>query len=299
MAANPFHKVVKNHRDLVTPPKETTQGFIVQATEKMKRAGLIVKEALEIERKLDRARSVDEILKNPSLTGVVLSCAGLSTKAQGHLNKRQLKDIARAALNEVASAQGELGRQVLFRYLLTAGDSLGGAMRNWTGSSAQAQVTKLLEDRLTKAGVPHTVASSDTGKTQSIQWEKRLLAFDRTPKFIGKNIDVILLVSQTNKTPTKDLVNTAANFLAIGELKGGIDPAGADEHWKTASKALQRVREAFSGKTCPKLFFAGAAIEIAMAKEIFEEVKNGTLDFAANLTSEKQASALADWLISL
>ncbi|MEW5796286.1 MAG: AvaI/BsoBI family type II restriction endonuclease [Candidatus Zixiibacteriota bacterium] len=299
MGASHFNRVVKDPNDLVTAPRETTRGFIIQATEKMTRAGLVVKEALEIERKLNRAATAEEILRDPSLTSVVLSCAGLSTKAQGHLNKRQLKDIARAAIDEIASTKGELGRQILFRFLLTAGDSLGGAMRNWTGSSAQAQVTQLLKDRLTKAGVRPVVESSDTGKTQSIQWEKRLIAFDRTPKFIGKNIDVILLMSQSDETPTKILVNTAANFLAIGEIKGGIDPAGADEHWKTASKALQRVREAFAGKTCPKLFFAGVAIEIAMAKEIFEEVKNGTLDFAANLTSEKQASALADWLISL
>ena len=172
-------------------------------------------------------------------------------------------------------------------------------MRNWTGSSAQGQVTKLLQERLTKARIPHTVATSNTGKTQSIQWEKRLLAFDKTPKFVGKNIDVILLVSQSDNEPSKELVNTASNFIAVGELKGGIDPAGADEHWKTASKALQRVRESFAREHCPKLFFAAVAIETAMAQEIYKEIKNGTLDFAANLTSVKQASALADWLIAL
>jgi hypothetical protein len=31
----------------------------------------------------------------------------------------------------------------------------------------------------------------------------------------------------------------------LGELKGGIDPAGADEHWKTARTALQRIDDAF------------------------------------------------------
>lgn len=299
MADRLFHKVVKSSDDLVTDPKKTTRGFMLQATEKMRRATTIVEEALKVERKLERVRSIDEVLRDSSLTSVVLSCAGLSAKAQGHLSDRQLRDIARAALEDIAAAGGELGRQVLFRYLLTVGDSLGGSMRNWTGSSAQGQVTKLLQDRLTKAGVSHAVAASNTGKTQSIQWEKRLLAFDKTPKFIGKNVDVILLVSQSNNAPVKELVHSAINFIAVGELKGGIDPAGADEHWKTATKALQRVREAFAGKHCPKLFFAGAAIESAMALEIYEEVKNGTLDFAANLTSEKQVSALADWLISL
>ena len=31
----------------------------------------------------------------------------------------------------------------------------------------------------------------------------------------------------------------------FGELKGGIDPAGADEHWKTGNSALVRIRKAF------------------------------------------------------
>jgi len=32
----------------------------------------------------------------------------------------------------------------------------------------------------------------------------------------------------------------------LGELKGGIDPAGADEHWKTGNTALNRIRESFA-----------------------------------------------------
>ncbi len=30
----------------------------------------------------------------------------------------------------------------------------------------------------------------------------------------------------------------AEKTLMLGELKGGIDPAGADEHWKTANTVL-------------------------------------------------------------
>ena len=97
MADRLFHKVVRNSDDLVTDPRKTTQGFIVQATEKMRRATSIVEDALGVQRKLERVRSIDEVLRDASLTSVVLSCAGLSTKAQGHLSKRQLKDIARAA----------------------------------------------------------------------------------------------------------------------------------------------------------------------------------------------------------
>lgn len=58
-------------------------------------------------------------------------------------------------------------------------------------------------------------------------------------------------------------------FIAFGELKGGIDPAGADEHWKTAQTALTRIRTAFANwDLSPDLFFIGAVIADSMAQEI-------------------------------
>jgi type II restriction enzyme len=89
-------------------------------------------------------------------------------------------------------------------------------------------------------------------------------------------------------------------YIALGELKGGIDPAGADEHWKTASTALERIRSAFSSrKLKPKTFFIGAAIEKAMAAEIFEQLSSGILDNAANLTDEDQLVSVSNWLINI
>lgn len=85
---------------------------------------------------------------------------------------------------------------------------------------------------------------------------------------------------------------------ASGELKGGIDPAGADEHWKTARSALDRVREVFGGNP-PALFFVGAAIEWAMAREIFADLQTGRILYAANLTVPEQVADLASWLVSL
>lgn len=89
-------------------------------------------------------------------------------------------------------------------------------------------------------------------------------------------------------------------YLALGELKGGIDPAGADEHWKTANSALGRIRKAFSDQNChPKTFFIGAAIEKAMAQEIYQQLNNHTLSNGANLTNDDQVVALSDWLIKM
>ena len=96
----------------------------------------------------------------------------------------------------------------------------------------------------------------------------------------------------------QEFLEEKALYLACGELKGGIDPAGADEHWKTAGSGLERIRRRF-GRRCPKLFFAASAIESAMAKEIFAQLKTGKLTHAANVTVEKQLEDLTQWLVSL
>ncbi len=90
------------------------------------------------------------------------------------------------------------------------------------------------------------------------------------------------------------------NYIALGELKGGIDPAGADEHWKTANSALNRIRKSFSEKKLnPKTFFIGAAIENSMAYEIFKQLQNGTMNNAANLTNDDQLTEICNWIIHL
>ena len=45
--------------------------------------------------------------------------------------------------------------------------------------------------------------------------------------------------------------------------------------------------------------FVGAAIEAAMAQEIFDQLKNGTMTNAANLTDKNQLVEYCNWLISL
>jgi type II restriction enzyme len=83
-------------------------------------------------------------------------------------------------------------------------------------------------------------------------------------------------------------------------LKGGVDPAGVDEHWKTANSALNRIRTSFEKvNISPNTFYIGAAIETSMAFEIFYLMQSGSLCNAANLTSERQLTTICDWMINL
>ncbi|MDD5188659.1 MAG: AvaI/BsoBI family type II restriction endonuclease [Methanoregula sp.] len=89
-------------------------------------------------------------------------------------------------------------------------------------------------------------------------------------------------------------------YVALGELNGGIDPAGGDEHWKTAGSAFTRIRRSFSlsGHT-PASFFIGAAIQHRMAEELWMELEAGTLSNAANFTNRAHLASLCGWLCAL
>jgi type II restriction enzyme len=184
--------------------------------------------------------------------------------------------------------------------VLTKGDSLGGAMRNIVGSAAAVIFTESLLAALEAAGILPQVDRSPANneKLVAVSWPTRLILVDRKPKIIGKNVDVILLDSTGHADSVRSLLARPERYLACGELKGGIDPAGADEHWKTASGALERIRTALAGMNV-RLFFVGAAIEDSMAGEIFSQLQSEKLTYAANLLSEQQLSDLTSWLISI
>jgi len=113
---------------------------------------------------------------------------------------------------------------------------------------------------------------------------------------VTKSVDVCVLNCKPEQLA--EAIPNPVRYLALGELKGGIDPAGADEHWKTARSALTRIRATFSAQDlAPKTFFIGAAIVAGMAKEIWSQLESGVLTNAANLTNANQLAALCRWLV--
>ena len=84
----------------------------------------------------------------------------------------------------------------------------------------------------------------------------------------------------------------------FGELKGGIDPAGADEHWKTGNTALTRIRTAFASYDILTSFIA-AAIEREMSEEIWSQLCDNILNNAANITVDEQLTNYCKWIIEL
>ena len=131
------------------------------------------------------------------------------------------------------------------------------------------------------------------------QRQSRTLIYNLTVPLARNNVDICLF-NHDPKTLEATEYKSDKSYMALGELKGGIDPAGADEHWKTARSALERLRKAFAKvKHTPHTFFVGAAIEKKMADEIWGELKSGLLSNAANLNESSQVASLSRWLCAL
>jgi len=300
-------KYVKSSKDLVTSIDITQSGFLQQALRKTKEASPYVDHAKRFLNKLQVARAPKELLGFPEIRDDLITAAGFSDKATNYFSPSELEEALLRVLQEIEQRTGSDWRtEIIYRFLLTRGDTLGGVMRNIMGAEAKTKFAEAILTALRDKGIIPTITSSrrDTEKVQQVSWPWRVLLFDKKPKIIGKNVDAILLRRTSELTNVDSdlsitaLLNNKENYLACGEVKGGIDPAGADEHWKTAYGALDRIREKFKGKP-PKLFFVGAAIENSMAEEIFSQLQSGLLSHAANLHVPQQLSDLAFWLISL
>jgi hypothetical protein len=319
MAKKPYLNHLKTYEDLITSYEATRAGFVALALEKNRRATPFVEQARALKTIALTAKNPFALLKIGDIQAALLTAAGISDKAAAHLQDQDKQDAIQGLIQNFLEPAGEnFDEELVYRYLLTRGDTLGGSMRNAGGAIAQRKLSRALISTLKISGSSYqwlhslnnqwSKAAEDDADIElylrGLSWQKdnlcRTLIFNLTVPAVRNNIDLCLVncsAAQLDKKQAKEIYQNPHNYLAFGELKGGIDPAGADEHWKTARTALIRIHSAFAKiKLKPELFFVGAAIERKMATEIWTMLKDGSLSNAANLTNEIQLNSLARWL---
>ncbi len=314
----PYRHHLKSSKDLITTYEAIRAGFVALAIEKNRRATPFVAEARALKSAASTAKTPLDLLKMKSIRAGMLTAAGVSEKAANHLQESDKNQAIGGLVKKYLNPAGEnFVEELVFRFLLTRGDTLGGSMRNAGGFMAQCKLTRSLIAHLNLGGIRYLWLPSDTKtwvekpdddtdielKLRGLAWQNnqkpRTLLYNLTAPLFGNNVDLCLF-DCVPKEMSKSILAEAGKYVALGELKGGIDPAGADEHWKTARTALVRIRDAFHYKGCkPYSFFIGAAIEEKMSREIWTMLENGDLENAANLTNDEHVAALSRWLSSL
>lgn len=318
----PFNNHLKSYESLITPYEETRAGFISLALEKNRKATPFVEEAKVLKVFASKAKTPKELLQINEIQKSLLTAAGISDKAKNHLQESDKKEAIKGLIKNFLEPSGKsFVDELVYRFLLTRGDALGGSMRNLAGALGEWRFTRIFISTCSVSGIDFEYLDSKSKtwmssnseseiekRVKSLHWisdrNDRTLIYNLTVPTVKKNVDLCLFDCSPDEMifgKNKDSAHhKPEKYLALGELKGGIDPAGADEHWKTANSALNRIRTAFFNKNChPKTFFIGAAIENAMAKEIYQQLNNRILSNGANLTNEAQVVSLCDWLIKL
>ncbi len=312
--------LIKSADDLVTSREETRAGFIAMALEKNYIAVPYIEEAKALKALASQVKKPKDFLTVKDLRVGLLTASGLSDKSLNYLTEDDRILAIKGLIEKFLEPAGEnFIDELVYRYLLTKGDALGGKARNLAGSLGERKFLRSLISVFNIAGIKYKWKDNDTNtwldnptddtdiekRIKAIYWKRetdRLLILNINVPLVNKNVDLSILQAQPDdwKIGKKSIIYQPEKYVALGELKGGIDPAGADEHWKTANSALNRIRTSFDKeKLKPQTFFIGAAIENAMAIEIFKQLQTGTMSNAANLTYDSQLTKICDWIINL
>ncbi|MEI2691132.1 MAG: AvaI/BsoBI family type II restriction endonuclease [Anaerolineae bacterium] len=335
----PYERHLLNSQSLVTTREAKRAGFVEAVIEKSRLADRFVKDARTLKFQAEQANKPEDMLDMPDIQADLLTAAGVSDKATVYFDAADRYDILAEYIENVLKPMGDkFVEELVYRFLLTRGDTLGGKIRNLVGVWAQRKLSSYIASNLTIAGRYFQWFDKEDEKwkpstsldnfdlVRAFTWNTgylpRVLAYNLQVPLIkteeerlgdeeggqagkgGKNVNICLLHSTPEQYRSKaqrpKVIRDAEFYVALGELKGGIDPAGADEHWKTANAHLGRIRRSFAAlPSMPQLFFVGNAIEASMAGEIWNQLESGELANAANLTDDRQAVSLVSWLCSL
>ena len=321
-----FNNCITSYDDLVTSRAQTRAGFIEAALEKNRKSKPYIEEAKTLKQLASSAPNASALLSIFAIRNGLLTASGLSDKSLKYFTEEDKTEAIKTLIEKFLEPSGkDFIDELVYRFLLIRGDSLGGSMRNFVGEVAEMKLVRKLLSVLSMYGAKCRVLSKKNKKNKknnlwqdmdyeqdyeladsiaAISWElngnQRVIFFNAKITLVGNNIDVCVFNGNEIDYNGGAIVSNDAKALMFGELKGGIDPAGADEHWKTGNTALGRIRSAFEAKNHPiYTSFVGAAIEKKMATEIWAQLVAGTLSNAANMTDDKQLTNYCEWIVKL
>ncbi len=166
MSVPSYRTHLKSAASLVTPYEQVRAGFIVLALEKNRKATPYIEEAKALKTLASQVQNPAQLLKLTKIRPAILTAAGVSEKAAGHLTENDKTNaIQRLIENFLEPAGQDFIDELVYRFLLTRGDSLGGKMRNIAGLLAERKLSRTLIATLSVAGRHFSWLDS-----QSRQW---------------------------------------------------------------------------------------------------------------------------------
>ncbi len=302
---------------LVTTEADTLAFHAALRVERNRRREPFLAQARALKSAASRAKSPFELLRMSDIRTALTTAAGVADSGAKLLDDFAKHKAVRQFVRQIADQKLNFVDELASRFLVVCDAWLDREMRDAPNQLAQRRLTRSILAHLRNSGLSYRWRSSANGEwsemsddeaaieldLNGLSWtvdgKPRSLVYNLTVPVVRNNVDLCLFDCGADDL-TKEMRTNPAVYLALGELKGGIDPAGADEHWKTADSALVRIKSAFAKhKAKPKMFFVGAAVATKTAAEIWAMLKKGDLDNAANLTDDNQLAAITRWLCCL
>jgi hypothetical protein len=206
-----YRNHLQSSDDLVTTYEATRAGFVALALEKNRRATPYVAEARALQAAANKVRSPNDLLNIQGIEMGLLTAAGLSDKSLAHLAPEDKIDAINGLIkNFLEPAGANFVEELVFRFLLTRGDTLGGSMRNVGGALAQRKLTRAIFSTLTIAGQSYHWQHSKTKKwvamtnddaeielsLRGLSWEsdlgRRTLIYNLNIPLVKSNVDLCL-----------------------------------------------------------------------------------------------------------
>ena len=211
MPLRPYQNHLRSNDDLVTSYEATRAGFVALALEKNRRSTPYVAEARALQEAASQARTPADLLTIKGIEAGLLTAAGLSNKALVHLLPEDKVEAINGLIKNFLEPAGEkFIEELVFRFLLTRGDALGGSMRNIGGVLAQRKLTRAIISSLKIAGIAYrwqhsktrqwTDMSDDDSEIElslrGLSWENhgepRTLVYNLTVPLVKNNVDMCL-----------------------------------------------------------------------------------------------------------
>ena len=143
------HLGYKNHlnsgESLVTPYERTRAGFVALALEKNRKATPYVEEAKALKALVKKVKKPIQLLNISEIRPAILTAAGVSDKAANYLDEEDKTEAVKNLIENFLEPAGKnFIDELIYRFLLTRGDSLGGRMRNLAGALGEKKFSRTL-----------------------------------------------------------------------------------------------------------------------------------------------------------
>jgi hypothetical protein len=141
----PYRGHLKGFESLITTHAEVRAGFIQLALERNRRATPCVEQARALKVAASKAASPKDLLRLQNIRTALVTAAGISEKAGKHMEEQDKTEAIKGLIAKFLEPAAENWiEELVFRFLLTRGDTLGGSMRNVGGALAQRKLSRAL-----------------------------------------------------------------------------------------------------------------------------------------------------------